>query len=75
MVENCFENGTYQLADLDGTLHASRVNGLRLKLYHARLIIVKKNEENEEGETVPLKNTTTLDAASLMVLFVVADHE
>ena len=31
-VFECFENGTYQLADLDGTLHASRVNGLRLKI-------------------------------------------
>ena len=28
-----FANGTYQLADLDGTLHASRVNGLRLKIF------------------------------------------
>ena len=30
-VVESFANGTYQLADLDGTLHASRVNGFRLK--------------------------------------------
>ena len=51
MVENCFKNGTYQLADFDGTLHASRVNGLHLKLYHAQLMIVEKDEENKEGES------------------------
>ncbi|RYA46319.1 hypothetical protein DD606_24495 [Enterobacter cloacae complex sp. GF14B] len=34
-VVECFPNGTYQLANLDGILHKSRVNGLRLKLYHA----------------------------------------
>ena len=45
---NCFANGTYQLADLDGTPHASRVNGLRLKIYHARLMMVSKDEMPEE---------------------------
>ena len=30
-VMESFANGTYQLADLDGTLHASRVNGFHLK--------------------------------------------
>ena len=39
-VMESFANGTYQLADLDGTLHASRVNGFRLKKYHARLMMV-----------------------------------
>ena len=34
-VVESFANGTYQLADLNGTLHASRVNWLRLKKYHA----------------------------------------
>ena len=28
-----FANGTYQLADMDGTPHASRVNGLWIKIY------------------------------------------
>ena len=33
-----FDNGTYQLADLDGALHANRVNGFRLKKYVARMM-------------------------------------
>ena len=59
-VVECFANGTYQLANLDGTFHASRVNGLRLKLYHARLMIVERDEENEEGETMPEKDSLFL---------------
>ena len=47
-VADCFPNGTYQLADLDGMLHASRVNGLRLKIYHARLMMVDKYEDPQE---------------------------
>ena len=43
-VSECFENGTYQLTDLDGTLHALRVNGLRLKKYVARLLTVIKDD-------------------------------
>ncbi|MCO5594736.1 hypothetical protein L7F22_048769 [Adiantum nelumboides] len=43
-VLECFSNGTYQLAILDGVLHKSRVNGLRLKLYHARLMMVEQDE-------------------------------
>ena len=30
-------------------LHASRVNGLSLKIYHARLMIVVKDEAMEEA--------------------------
>ena len=74
-VVSCFANGMYYLSTLDGTLHASRVNGLRLKLYHARLMIVERDEENEEGEIIPLKNAATLDVASLKALFAAADHE
>lgn len=33
-----FDNGTYQLADLDGALHANRVNSFRLKRYVARMM-------------------------------------
>ena len=73
-VVDCFANGTYQLANLDGTLHASRINGLRLKIYHARLMIVDKDAMSE-GEVVPLKNVETCDATSLMSLFAAADHE
>ena len=71
---DCFANGTYQLADLDGTLHASRVNGLQLKIYHTRLMMVEKDEMPEE-ETVPLKSVEPCDAASLVSLFVAANHE
>lgn len=35
-----FANGTYQLADLDGTMHGSRVNGSRLKKYVSRRMAV-----------------------------------
>ena len=38
-----FDNGTYQLADLDGTLHANRVNGFRLKRYVARMMSLVSN--------------------------------
>ena len=73
-VVDCFPNGTYQLADLDGALHASRVNGLRLKIYLARLMMVEKDVMPEE-ETVPLKDVETCDVASLGSLFAAADHE
>ena len=63
-----------KLANLDGTLHASRVNGLRLKPYHARLMIVEKDEENEKGDRVPTKNAFLFYEEVLKMLFVV-DHE
>ncbi|MCO5549036.1 hypothetical protein L7F22_002502 [Adiantum nelumboides] len=47
-VVNNLANGQYQLADLDGTPHASRVNGLRLKIYHARLMMISKDEEPDD---------------------------
>ncbi|MCO5591266.1 hypothetical protein L7F22_045247 [Adiantum nelumboides] len=40
LVLDRFPNGTYQLADLNGTLHKARVNGYRLKKYYARLMVV-----------------------------------
>ena len=73
-VENCFPNGTYQLANLDGTLHASRVNGLRLKPYHARLMIVEGDEENGKGEAVLAKDAPLSDEEGSQMLFS-ADHE
>ncbi|MCO5579491.1 hypothetical protein L7F22_033346 [Adiantum nelumboides] len=39
-----FDNGTYQLADLDGTEHKYRVNGYRLKKYLARLMTIVTEE-------------------------------
>ena len=71
---DCFADGTYQLADLDGALHASIVNGLWLKIYHARLMMVEKDEIAEE-ETVALKVEEACDAMSLASLFAAADHE
>ena len=33
VVHDCFDNGSYQLKNMDGTLHELRVNGWRLKKY------------------------------------------
>ena len=59
-VVECFPNGTYQLADLDDMLHALRVNGVRLKHYHARLMVVEKEEVPEDVE--PMDNALFFDA-------------
>ena len=67
-VVDCFANGTYQLADLDGTLHASRVNGLRLKIYNARLMMVIKDGKAEE-ETEDLMSAATVDGNDFRLLF------
>ena len=74
MVE-IFANGTYQLEDLDGTLHASRVNGFHLKKYHSRLMLVLKDEVHE-GEETPNEDTVmTKDAKGFTLLFAADDHE
>ena len=39
-----FKNGTYQLADLNGVEHKSRVNGYRLKKYMPRLMTIVTDE-------------------------------
>ena len=72
MVVDCFENGTYQLADLDGTLHASRVNGLGLKKYFPRLMSVVKDDVSQM-EVVAHTGVVYQDA-SLTTMFS-ADHE
>ena len=70
-----FANGTYQLlTDLDGTLHASRVNGFRLKQYHARMMMVQKDEELVDDMQI-LQDDATVDARSFASLFLVVDHE
>lgn len=33
-----YSNGSYQLSDLDGSLHSNRVNGFRLKKYVVRIM-------------------------------------
>ncbi|MCO5614809.1 hypothetical protein L7F22_069093 [Adiantum nelumboides] len=73
-VVECFSNGTYQLANLDGVLHKSRVNGLHLKLYHARLMMVEQDELFVE-QVMSMRDEETCDAASLVSLFTAADHE
>ena len=58
----------------DGTPHASKVNGLRLKVYHARLMLVQKDGELEE-ETNALMTVEALDGEGLKSLFAAADHK
>ena len=69
-VMESFANGTYQLADLDGTLHVSRVNGFRLKQNHARLMMVQKDEELVDDMQI-LQDDATVDAGSFASLFLV----
>ena len=73
-VMESFANGTYQLADLDGTLHVSRVNGFRLKRYHTRLMLMQKDEELVDDMQI-LQDDATVDAGSFASLFLAADHE
>ena len=74
IVVDCFANGTYQLANLDGDLHDSRVNGLHLKPYHERLMIVEGDEENGKKEGVLAKDAPLSEEEGAQVLFSV-DHE
>ena len=73
-VMESFANGKNQLADLDGTLHASRVNGFLLKQYHARLMMVQKDEELVDDMQIK-QDDATVDAGSFASLFLAADHE
>ena len=72
LVLECFKNGTYQLTDLDGTPHASRVNELRLKKYCARLMAVTK-DDIEEGEVV--EGFKIIDGDPRLITLFSADHE
>ena len=56
------------------TLHASRVNGLRLKIYNARLMMVIKDEKVEEKRD-DLMSVATIDGNDFRLLFAAADHE
>ena len=69
-----FANGTYQLSDLDGAWHASRVNGLRLKKYHAKLMMVMKDEVYEGRTRTNEDAVMTEDALEFTSLFA-ADYE
>ena len=50
------------------------MNGLRLKIYHARLMMVVKDEELQEG-SMPVEDASFFDAEGVQALFVAADHE
>ena len=50
------------------------MNGLRLKKYHARLMMVLKDEMPGD-ETEPDKAIAVIDGGSLTRLFAAADHE
>ena len=59
MVQKFPNNGTFQLADLDGLLHAYRVNGSRLKKYVARLMTFV--EDVLPGEREPILPILTVE--------------
>ncbi|MCO5559676.1 hypothetical protein L7F22_013277 [Adiantum nelumboides] len=54
-VVECFLNGTYQLAHLDGILHKSRKKGLHLKLYHTRSMMVEQDELSAEQQVMSVE--------------------
>ncbi|MCO5576775.1 hypothetical protein L7F22_030595 [Adiantum nelumboides] len=79
LVLDRFPNGTYQLADLNGTLHKARVNGYRLKKYYARLMVLIEDEPSfEESADMVADCEEILKTSSfaLQALFTTtADHE
>ncbi|MCO5573334.1 hypothetical protein L7F22_027103 [Adiantum nelumboides] len=79
LVLDRFPNGTYQLADLNGTLHKARVNGYRLKKYYARFMVVIEDEPSfEESANMVADCEEIMKATSfaLQALFAAtADHE
>ena len=56
-MEKKFENGTYQLQDKDGKQHKRRVNGGRLKICFAHLMVAHKDADHEEGVDEFVKET------------------
>ncbi|MCO5591085.1 hypothetical protein L7F22_045062 [Adiantum nelumboides] len=79
LVLDRFPNGTYQLADLNGTLHKARVNGYRLKKYYARLMVVIEDEPSFEKSADMVADREEIMKTSsfaLQALFTTtADHE
>ncbi|MCO5550143.1 hypothetical protein L7F22_003624 [Adiantum nelumboides] len=80
LVLDRFPNGTYQLADLNGTLHKARVNGYyRLKKYYARLMVVIEDEpsfEESADMVVDCEEIMKTTLFALQALFAgTADHE
>ena len=76
VVQKFAHNGTFQLADLDGLLHAYRVNGSRLKKYIARLMTVVQDIVPGERELIlPILTVEEDYGPALQFLFLTADHE
>ncbi|MCO5603301.1 hypothetical protein L7F22_057450 [Adiantum nelumboides] len=79
LVLDRFPNGTYQLADLNGTLHKARVNGYRLKKYYARLMVViedKPSFEESADMVADCEEIMKTSSFTLQALFAAtADHE
>ena len=50
------------------------MNGLRLKVYNARLMMIVKDEEYEE-ESYVVKDVAIVKGEDLASLFAAADHE
>ncbi|MCO5576142.1 hypothetical protein L7F22_029950 [Adiantum nelumboides] len=79
LVLNRFSNGTYQLADLNGTLHKARVNGYRLKKYYARLMVVIEDEpsfEESADMVADCEEIMKTSSFALQALFTTTvDHE
>ncbi|MCO5579087.1 hypothetical protein L7F22_032939 [Adiantum nelumboides] len=79
LVLDRFPNGTYQLADLNGTLHKARVNGYRLKKYYARLMVVIEDETSfKESADMVVDHEEKIKTLSfsLQALFTTtADHD
>ncbi|MCO5566642.1 hypothetical protein L7F22_020319 [Adiantum nelumboides] len=79
LVLDRFPNGTYQLVDLNGTLHKARVNGYRLKKYYARLmVVIEDNPSFEESADMVAIHEEIIKTSSfsLQALFTTtADHE
>ena len=76
MVQKFANNGTFQLVDLDGLLHAYRVNGSHLKKYVSRLMTIV--EDVLPGEREPILPILTVEedyGLALQLLFLTADHE
>ncbi|MCO5606142.1 hypothetical protein L7F22_060329 [Adiantum nelumboides] len=78
-VRRRFPNGTYQLADLNGTLHKARVNGYRLRKYYAKLMVVIEDQlsfEESANMVADHEEKMKTSSFSLQALVITTlDHE
>ncbi|MCO5563942.1 hypothetical protein L7F22_017594 [Adiantum nelumboides] len=79
LVLDRFPNGTYQLADLNGTPHKACINGYRLKKYYARLMVVIEDEisfKNSADMVTDHEEKMKTSSSGLCALFTTTtDHE